>query len=280
MQIEGMKHLTLILTLFFCSLMFSTSAFAKKVDSFVESRTAEILRFKEAALKECRLLADFEARDECDINAILEFTNKKDIIDVYDAASPLEKSEFLLISFYSRTYLGAMTGINLSIATGRLAAANMVLNSIISFFDTYYITKDEKPNWSHQDWTDEALGLNEEAYGYKSKKQLLDMFNRAGISYDKAVDMLGKIEPAYTLCEGYISELPPRRRAQYKRAFNGLMDDWGGSPSDHKWTTCQDLIDSGRLDIFHATPLTEQLEDIFNNQIDTSEADAMLDDFF
>lgn len=43
---------------------------------------------------------------------------------------------------------------------------------------------------------------------------------------------------------------------------------------------CQDLIDSGRLDIFHATPLTEQLEDIFNNQIDTSEADAMLDDFF
>jgi hypothetical protein len=58
------------------------------------------------------------------------------------------------------------------------------------------------------------------------------------------------------------------------------MDDWGGSPSDHKWTTCQDLIDSGRLDIFHATPLTEQLEDIFNNQIDTSEADAMLDDFF
>ena len=260
--------------------MFSTSAFAKKVDSFVESRTAEILRFKEAALKECRLLADFEARDECDINAILEFTNKKDIIDVYDAASPLEKSEFLFTSFYSRTMLGAMLGVNYAVATGRPAVANMIVNKIIGFIDTYYITKDEKPNWSHQDWTDEALGLDEEAKGYKSKKQLLDMFNRAGISYDKVSDMLDKLALVYNSCEGYISELPPRRRAQYKRAFNGLMDDWGGSPSDDKWTTCQDLFDSGRLNIFHETPLTEQLEDIFNNQIDTSEADVMQDDFF
>jgi hypothetical protein len=261
--------------------MFSTSAFAKKVDSFVESRTAEILRFKEAALKECRLLADFEARDECDINAILEFTNKKDIIDVYDAASPLEKSEFLFTSFYSRTMLGAMLGINYAVATGRPAVANMIAASIFGFLATYYITKDEKPNWSHQDWTDEVLGLDEEAKGYKSKKQLLDMFNRAGISNDKVQEMKSKLDDAYNSCEGYISELPPRKRAQYKLATNnGLFDEWGESPSDDKWTTCQDLFDSGRLNIFHETPLTEQLEDIFNNQIDTSEADAMLDDFF